>query len=129
MSLSGYLWGIRLFTLLSLCAWLGIVFAVDPDQTGVAGIVLFFLSFFAMLLGFFTLFMTWVYRKGLGEASAAHYLGSAFRQAVLMALYVAGLVFFQFMHVLTWWDALLLLAGVLLVEYSLRYIGAKEERT
>ena len=128
MSLSGYLWGIRLFTLLSLCAWLGIVFAVDPDQTGVAGIALFFLSFFAMLLGFLTLFVTWMYRKALGEPSAAHHLGSAFRQAALMALYVSGLVFFQFMHILTWWDALLLLAGILLVEYSLRYIGAKEEK-
>lgn len=127
MSLSAYLWGIRLFTLLALCAWLGIVVAVDPGQGGRTGISLFFVSFFAMCLGFLTLGVTWAYRKALGETSAAHHLGSAFRQAFLLALYAAGISFFQFEKILTWWDSLLLLAAVLLAEFSFRYFSGQQD--
>lgn len=120
MSLSAYLWGIRLFTLLSLFAWLGILFAVDPGEAGMAGISLFFVSLFAWVLGCMTLFVTWMYKKALGETSAAHHLGMAFRQAFLLALYGVLVAFFQFRHILTWWDSLLLLATVLLIEFSFR---------
>lgn len=120
MSLSAYLWGIRLFTLLSFCAWLGIVIAVDPSQSGKVGLVLFFSSLFAVLLGVMTLFVTWMYRLGLGIASAAHHLGGAFRQAFLLSLFFLGLVFFQMERVLLWWDALLLLVVILLFEFSFR---------
>lgn len=127
MSLSAYLWGIRLFTLLAFSSWVGIVFAVDPEHSGVAGVGLFFMSLFAMLLGFMTLFVTWVYRKGLGGASAAHHLGGAFRQAFLLTLYAVGIVFFQYERILTWWDSLLFLAAVLLVEFSIRRFSRHEE--
>lgn len=120
MSLSAYLWGIRLFTLLALSAWLGIVFAVDPTQATNAGIGLFFISLFAFVLGAMTLFVTWVYRKALGETSTAHHLGTAFRQAFLLSLFCVLVVFFQFEHILTWWDGLLLLTVILLIEFSFR---------
>lgn len=122
MSLFAYLWGIRLFTLLSFCAWLGIVLTVDPSQAGIFGLVLFFSSLFAFLLGVMTLFVTWVYRLGLGVASAAHHLGGAFRQAFLLALFFLGLVFFQMERILLWWDALLLFAVILLLEFSFRRV-------
>lgn len=127
MSLSTYLWGIRLFVLLSLCAWLGVIFAIDPGQGDTTGITLFFISFFALSLGFLTLSVTWLYRKLLGVASAAHHLGSAFRQAFLLAVYVLGIVFFQFQRLLTWWDASLLLVAVFLIEYSLRHVSRQED--
>ncbi len=122
MSLAGYLWGIRLFTLLALSAWLGIVFALDPEQASTVGVGLFFVSLFATLIGFLTLMMTWMYRKGLGEHSAAHHLGGAFRQAFLIALYLVLVAAFQYGRILTWWDSLLLLAAVLLIEFSFRHL-------
>jgi predicted ABC-type exoprotein transport system permease subunit len=120
MSLSVYLWGIRLFTLFALFAYLGVVIALDPTETGSMGRGLFFVSLFALLTGILTLFVTWTYRKALGDTGAAHHLNSAFRQALLLSLYALGIVFFQYAGLLTWWDALLLLAAVLLVEFSLR---------
>lgn len=126
MSLNVYLWGIRLFLLLSLGAWVGIILAVDPSRAGTVGTLLFFMSLFGVLLGILTLFVTWVYRKGLGEMSAAHHLGSAFRQAFLLALFVLGLVFLQMKHLLTWWDSLLILAAVLLCEFTIRRITSHE---
>lgn len=120
MSLSVYLWGIRLFTLLSLSVWLGMVMTIDPLQSGRAGIVFFFTSLFAFVLGITTLFVMWVYRVALGATSAAHHLGGAFRQALLLSCFFVGIIFFQKERILTWWDAALLLAVVLLIEFSLR---------
>ncbi len=122
MSLSAYLWGIRLFVLLSFAAWLGIVLAIDPAQAGPVGIGLFFVSLFALFLSSLTLFMTWVYRRALGALSAAHHLGGAFRQALLGSLFLVLLVFFQMKQMLIWWDALLLLCLVLLLEFSSRHL-------
>jgi len=128
MSLSAYLWGIRLFTLLSLSAWLGIVFAVDPTQANATGIGLFFTSLFAFTLGCMTLFVTWIYRKALGETGTAHHLGTAFRQAFLLSLFCLLVIFFQFQRILTWWDSLLLLATILLIEFSFRKLSNQQSK-
>jgi uncharacterized membrane protein len=120
MSLSLYLWGIRLFTLAALLSWLGVVILLDPQNSGAVGIALFSVSLLVLLTGVFTLFVTWVYRKGLGDTQTAHHLSGAFRQAVLLSLYVIGIIIFQYIQILTWWDALLLFVAVLLVEFSCR---------
>lgn len=126
MSLGAYLWGIRLFLLLSLCAWVGIVMAVDPYQSGNAGLGLFFGSLFGALLGAMILFVMWIYRQALGAAGAAHHLGGAFRQALLLTLLLVGLVYFQMERMLTWWDGLLLLTAILLLEFTARRFGRSQ---
>jgi hypothetical protein len=118
MSLSAYLWGIRLFTLFALFAFLGVIIALDPKETG--GGILFFISLLVFLTGLLTLLVTGMYRKALGDAGAAHNLGSAFRQALLISLYALGIVFFRYAGILLWWDALLFLAVILLTEFSFR---------
>jgi len=120
MSLSFYLSGIRFFTLTALIAWLSIVFFLDPYQAESFGIIIFFLSLFVFLVGSCLLFVLWIYRKGLGDAGTVLYLTGAFRQSILLALFLIGIVFFQYKDILLWWDVLLLLAGMLLVEFSLR---------
>lgn len=120
MSFSAYVWGIRLLTLLASGAWIGIVLSIDPKQGGSVGRALFFVSFFAMLLGVVTLSVTWAYRKALGDAGAAHHAGSAFRQALLLAVFIAGSAFLQYLRLLTWWDAALFFAIILAVEFTVR---------
>ncbi len=120
MSLYAYLWGIRLFLLLSFSAWIAIIIAVEPYQAGAVGVGLFFVSFFGTVLGSMTLFVTWIYERSLGTASAAHHLGGAFRQAFLLSLFFVSLMFLQMKQWLTWWDGLLVLVVVLLIEFSFR---------
>lgn len=127
MSLAAYLWGIRLFTLLSFFAFLGVVIALDPEVAGGAGKGLFFISLFAFLTGILTLFVTGIYRKALGDTGAAHNLGSAFRQAILLALFGIGIVFFRYVGILVWWDALLLLTAILLAEFSFRRLSIEKD--
>ena len=120
MSLRAYLWGIRLFLLLSFSAWIAIIIAVEPYQAGAIGRGLFFVSFFGTVLGFMTLLVTWVYEKSLGGVSTAHHLGGAFRQAFFLSFFLVLLVFLQMKQALTWWDSLLALAAILLIEFSFR---------
>ncbi|MFZ2299536.1 MAG: hypothetical protein WAW00_00160 [Candidatus Moraniibacteriota bacterium] len=127
MSLTAYLWGIRLFTLFALFAWLGVVLLLDPGETGSMGIGLFSVSLLALSTGCLTLCVTWAYRKALGETGAAHHLSGAFRQALLLSLYAIGIVLLQYARILTWWDALLWFAVILLIEFSFRrFFGHKE---
>ena len=128
MSLTSYLWGIRLFTLFALFAWIGVVFLLDPKETGSMGIGLFLVSFFALLTGCLTLFVTWVYRKALGETGAAHHLSGAFRQALLLSSYMLGIVLLQYARILTWWDALLWFAVILLIEFSFRRLFGQKDK-
>ncbi len=128
MSLYVYLWGIRLFLLLSLCAWIGIVLAVDPSQAGTVGTGLFFISLFGTLLGSMVLLVTWVYRRALGVEGATHHLGGAFRQAFLLALFLVLTIFLQMQQLLTWWDDLLLLSAILLIEFTARRFGKRDSR-
>jgi hypothetical protein len=127
MTLAAYRLGIRVFTFFALVAWGSVVFTVDPETMGPGAVYLFFGTLFVALLGLLTLFVTWSYCRGLGEASAAHHLGSAFRQAFLLALCGVGLTLFQYWHILTWWDALLLVVFMLLLEFSLRREALRED--
>jgi len=127
MSLSSYLWGIRFFTCVTLFAWLGIVFFLDPNETGIGGAMLFSISLFIFLTGIFLLFAIWLYRIRLGDMGTIHHLSGSFRQAVLLSLYGMGILFFQYTHILLWWDALLLLATLLLIEFSYKYFSHHKE--
>jgi hypothetical protein len=126
MSLSAYLWGIRLFLLLSVCAWVSIVIAVDPSRAGKVGMGLFLLSLFGVILGIMVLSVTWVYRRALGVVGATHHLGGAFRQASFLSLFGIVMVFLHMEQLLTWWDSLLLLAVILLLEFTARRFGKNE---
>jgi hypothetical protein len=126
MSLYAYLWGIRLFLLLALSAWVSIVMAVDPYQAGGMGKALFLVSLFGTILGTLVLCMTWMYRRALGVAGATHHLGGAFRQAFLLSLFLILMVFLHMERLLTWWDGLLLLAATLLIEFTIRRFGRSD---
>ena len=88
--------------------------------------MLFRSSLFGTVLGMMTLFTTWVYRRALGIASAAHHLGGAFRQAFLLSLLIVAGIFLQMEQWLTWWDALLLLSVILLIEFTARRFGSPQ---
>ncbi len=120
MTLRAYRLGIRLLTFFAVLAWGSVVFFVDPEAAGRSGMLLFFGTLFVALLGLCTLFVTWTYVRGLGEEGAAHNLGSAFRQAFLLALYAVGNVALFYLKAWAWWASLLYLVFLLLIEFTLR---------
>ena len=107
----------RTAAILSLAVWVLVLRQIDPDSSGIAGKFLFFASTFLFLAGWLILFFTWLRKKiGGGEEVALTYLGISFRQGIFIAFLAILLLLMQSLRVLTWWDSMLTVAGILLVE-------------
>jgi hypothetical protein len=52
----------------------------------------------------------------LGKESVAINIGLSLRQGFLLAILTLGILILQGMRVLVWWDGLLLVAGIFLME-------------
>ena len=52
----------------------------------------------------------------LGKESTAVNIGLSFRQGFLLAVLALGVLILQGMRLLVWWDGLLLVVGIFLVE-------------
>jgi len=116
MTLKSYLWGLRISTVILFIAWAVVVGNVDPEKSGLIGKVLFYLSLFLFLSGLFILILTWIRRKMEGDEMVFRQLGLNFREGILLAILVVGLLLLQSVKVLIWWDGLLVTAGIFLVE-------------
>jgi len=117
MTLKSYLWGIRIGTVLSFAAWVMVILYINPEKSGVAGQALFYASTFLFFAGVLILFFTWMRRKARDDDEIAFtYLGTSFRQGILMALLLIGLLVLQQYRLLIWWDGALVIVGVFLME-------------
>lgn len=117
MTLKSYLWGIRLSVVVTLAALILVLRQIDPEKSGIIGQLFFYTSAFLFFAALLILFFTWLRRKVSGDDEDAFaYLGMSFRQGVLMALLIVGLLLLQQYRVLVWWDGLLSAAGIFLIE-------------
>jgi len=91
----------RLGTFLAFIVFLFVVFQVNPMTSGVIGQVSFY-----------------------GVQQLLGHLGVSFRQGVFLAILAEILLILQSYRILTWWDALLVVVGMFLVEL---YFLAKPE--
>jgi hypothetical protein len=115
MKLKSYIWGMRVIVLLSLLGAGAIAYSIDPGS-GAIGAAFFYLAIFFALAGFFNLFLLGMRRRLIGEGSAAENVGISFRQGILLSMAVIGILILQGNRLLVWWDALLVVAGVFLIE-------------
>ena len=116
MTLKSYIWGMRIVTLFSIIGLSMIVYYVDPDSSGLIGKVLFYLVLFFVFSGIFNLLLLWLRRKMTTNETAPANVGLSLRQGILLAILAVGLLVLQSFRILVWWDGLLLLAGVFLIE-------------
>jgi len=116
MTLKSYIWGIRAVTLFSIAALGLIVYYVDPEATGTVGKALFYLVLFLVLSGLFNLILLRLRKKITTSENALAQVGLSFRQSTLLSLLAIGLLVMQSFRVLVWWDGLLFLAGIFLIE-------------
>ena len=106
----------RLVTLFTLAALGLVIYNVDPERSGIIGKLLFYSVLFFSLSGIFNLFLLWVRKKTIGFDAAYSNLGLSFRQGILLSLMVTVILILQGLRMLVWWDALLVVAAVFLVE-------------
>ena len=116
MTVRSYLWGMRLTTLIALICLGLVIYHVDPNRDGLLGQMFFYVSLFFSITGLATLFLFWLRRNFTKGEAQYENVGISFRQGMLIALVVSGLLVLQSFRLLVWWDAGIVIAGVLLIE-------------
>lgn len=108
---------------ISLCAlatWIYIVTQVKPNPNDVQIMGTFFLT---MLVWMGSLLASLIYayriRRSNREVIYAHLIPSV-RQGFIIAATVTLVLFLQYLRVLSWWDALLVVVGAFLFEIAFR---------
>lgn len=117
MTLRAYIWGLRIVSLLSFSALALVVYLVDPERSGLMGVLVFYVVLFFALSALFNLVFLRLRKSALGSEAALSNLSLSFRQGILLAIFVIGLLILQSFRVLVWWDGLILLLAVFLVEF------------
>lgn len=105
----------RFATLFSIAGLAAVVYFVDPDA-GLVGKVLFYFILFFAISGVLNLIFLRLRRRITTSETAFGNVGMSLRQAIILAFFAIGLLILQSLRVLVWWDGLLLLAGVFLIE-------------
>lgn len=114
---STYISGILIATFLSWASWFVVVYKLSPFSQQSLALSLFYSSLFIALTGTFALIFyflrVWTNKKEIYNA----HLNTSLRQGVLLSIMLIVGLGFQRLRVLTWWDGILLLAIVLLIEF------------
>lgn len=122
MTTKSFMWGMRFITILAVVACVLLIIFVspyrsqDPSQKLIVNIVLFNITLFFALTGIFTLFLFSLRKKVTGNEIVAAHLGISFRQGMLLALTLIALLLLQSFRILTWWDGLLAMGAIMMVE-------------
>ena len=116
MTIRSYVWAIRIMTILAISALVSVLIFIDPEKSGIVGRIYFFAALFFSSAGIFNLLLISMRRKFISAEMAVGNLGISFRQGMLMSVLLVGLMVLQGFRMLVWWDGLLVVAAIFLVE-------------
>lgn len=88
----------------------------NPTERNFTNISLFYFSLSVFMTGFFSLFLFWLKRKTSSEELLQVHMGVSFRQGLFLSIIVTVILILQSFRVLTWWDGLLAVGAVLMIE-------------
>lgn len=117
MLVKSYIWGMSITAVLAILAFGLVLWYFDPNTSGVAGVILFFLTLMpALVSGAVLAFYGWHRRHEIEPMPALVVAG---RQGTILGLLAIGVLILQVTNVLAWWNAGALLAvGVFIEFYS-----------
>ncbi|MBU0705914.1 hypothetical protein KJ657_03690 [Patescibacteria group bacterium] len=112
-----YITAVFITSALGWASWFVVVYKLSPFSQPTLGLSLFYSSLFIALAGTFALLFyflrVWTNKKEIYNV----HLNTSLRQGTLLSIMVIIGLAFQRLRVLTWWDGILLLAIVLLIEF------------
>jgi len=117
MTLRNCLLGLVLSTILCFAAWLLILFSVDPDKSNWQWFLLLYLSLLFALTSLFTLMGFFVRSKIFSNKPIFSQVGISFRHGILFSIVAVGTLFLQGLRMLSWQNSLLLIIGVVILEF------------
>ena len=125
MSLKKYLFLMVLATVLCWAAWLFVLFFINPKGAGIVGLTFFYLSLFLGLLGMFSVLGFAVRYLFKRTEFTYRQVKTAFRQGAMFSLLLTSSLFLQSQRLLVWWNMILFVALLAVVEY---FFLSEEER-
>lgn len=103
-------------TSIAFMGWALVLVYIDPASSGYMGLILFYTTLFLGLMGFFTLISFSLKRWISNNEIIFAYIASSFRQGFWLAIIIIGLLVMQGARILNWWDALLFIGAISLLE-------------
>ncbi len=122
MTIQKFAWGMRSVLFLGiLLTIISIVFLSpysNPEtlQKSFIEIAFFYLSVFLLFVGMFSCLLFRLRRKFHTEEFLETHLGVSARQGFLIALTLITILFLQEMRILIWWDCLLVIGAIFIIE-------------
>ncbi len=116
MTLKSYLVGISISTALCWAAWALTIFNIDPANAGNLGLLSFFVSLFFAIVG--TLTIGGFYLRLWFSKNEYYFenINISFRQAILAAFSIVGLLILQALRILNLFDGILFVLSIILLE-------------
>lgn len=127
MTFSVYLWTMAATTLLAWVGWLVVLFRLDPVETGIPGLFLFYITLFAALMG--TIAVVGVLYRVLvlkRQEIVMREVRISFRHSIMLAFVAVATLALSAQNVLVWWNILGLFAVLGVVEYV--FVAMEESR-
>jgi len=124
MTHNKYLLYVGIAGIISWAAWFIVLNKLDPFESTMLALSLFFISLFFALSCTFTI-IGFYFRLWLNKNEVySNHIAIAFRQGIELTIIALGSILFLILKVLNWWSGLLLILCVSLVEL---YFVAREE--
>ncbi|MFA4871548.1 MAG: hypothetical protein WC610_00605 [Patescibacteria group bacterium] len=103
-------------TMICWAIWVAVLFQIDPNESGITGFFMFYASLFFALLGSFFL-ASFGWRKLFSKFVMDYKIvATSFRQSIFFALLVVGILLLQSKDLLTWWNIILIIAALTIIE-------------
>ncbi|MEA2007245.1 MAG: hypothetical protein U9O20_03755 [Patescibacteria group bacterium] len=122
MTTNAFRWGMWLVLLAGLAVVGAVITSFSPYQNqgslerNFKNIALFYFSLSVFLTGFFSLFLFWIKKGSTSDELMNVHMGVSFRQGLFLSIIVIVILILQSFRVLTWWDGLLAVGAVLMIE-------------
>lgn len=132
MTLKQYLTTMALATLLGIVSCLFVIINVDPYRSGEVAFLFFYASLFFSLVGIFSIILFFVQRRiSRLPLPMFRYVQKAFREAIIVSLFLTFTLYLQGKSWLNVWNgSILLLLFILYLSFSLslkKNTGPKEQ--
>ncbi len=92
---------------------------VKMDRINIFNLILFYFSLFLFFSGLSITILFYFRIKRLKGDNLYFYASISFRQGILLGIFICLLFLIQSLGILIWWDALLLMGAMILVEMYL----------
>jgi len=117
MALRNCLIGLVASTVLCFSAWILILLNIDPTMTNWQGFLLFYLSLFFALAGSFTLINFFIRNKFFSGKPLFRQIEVSLRHGIFFSTIIIGMLILQKMEMSNWQNTLLLVIGVIVLEF------------